>query len=221
MKEKKYQAVIFDKDGVIADSEYMNILAKHIQLKEAGIDVDWHYHDQFLGTTHEYMWTRMKEEFALPREVDYYIRQWAKVRSELIEKDGLKAMPGSINLIKRLKLAQIPIAVASSSNITDIEADLRALGISDIFNAVISGEQCQKGKPDPEIFLRAANALRIEPRNCVVIEDSTSGVAAAKAAGMRCIGYANPEAVKQDIHLADEIITDFEQLTVEYLMMGD
>lgn len=52
-------AVILDMDGVIADSEYLNVKAKHIQLKQAGIDVDWHYHDKFFGTTHEFMWTEM------------------------------------------------------------------------------------------------------------------------------------------------------------------
>lgn len=221
MEQKKYQAIIFDKDGVIADSEYCNVMAKHLQLKQAGVTVDWHYHDQFLGTTHEYMWTTMKEEFQLPEEVDFYIQQWAEVRKELIEKDGMKAIPGSIDLIKRIKEEGIPIAVASSSNVADIESDLQALGISGIFDAVISGEHCQKGKPDPEIFLKAAKALGIEPKNCIVVEDSTSGVEAAKAAGMKCIGYANPDAVKQDIHLADEIVTDFDKLTVDYLITGE
>lgn len=220
MERKKYQAVIFDKDGVIADSEYCNVMAKHLQLKQAGVTVDWHYHDQFLGTTHEYMWTTMKKEFQLPEEVDFYIQQWAEVRKELIEKEGMKAMPGSVELVKRIKLEGIPIALASSSNVEDIESDLQALGIHGIFDAVVSGENCQKGKPDPEIFLKAAEALGIEPENCIVVEDSTSGVEAAKAAGMKCIGYANPDAVKQDIHLADEIVTDFDKLTVEHLMAG-
>lgn len=220
MERKKYQAVIFDKDGVIADSEYCNVMAKHLQLKQAGVTVDWHYHDQFLGTTHEYMWTTMKKEFQLPEEVDFYIQQWAEVRKELIEKEGMKAMPGSVELVKRIKLEGIPIALASSSNVEDIESDLQALGIHGIFDAVVSGEHCQKGKPDPEIFLKAAEALGIEPENCIVVEDSTSGVEAAKAAGMKCIGYANPDAVKQDIHLADEIVTDFDKLTVEHLMAG-
>lgn len=219
MKEQKYQAVIFDKDGVIADSEYCNVMAKHIQLKQAGVNVDWHYHDQFLGTTHEYMWKTMKEEFHLTESIDYYIKQWAEVRKELIEKEGIRAMPGSIDLIKRIKSQGIPIAVASSSNVADIEADLQALGIDGIFDAIISGEHCQKGKPDPEIFLKAAKALGVKAKNCVVIEDSTSGVGAAKAAGMKCIGFAHPDAVKQDIHLADEIVTDFDKLTVDHLMV--
>ena len=220
MTQKRYQAVIFDKDGVIADSEYCNVMAKHIQLKQAGVEVDWHYHDQFLGTTHEYMWSKMKEEFQLPKEIDYYIKQWAEVRKELIEREGLKSMPGCIDLIKRLKSEGVLIAVASSSNIADIKADLHALNIDNMFDAVISGENCLKGKPDPEIFIKAARALGVAAEDCIVIEDSTSGVAAAKAAGMKCIGYAYPGAAKQDIRLADEIIADFNELTVVHLMTG-
>ena len=68
-------AVIFDMDGVIADSEYFNVKAKHLILKKAGIEVDWHYHDKFLGTTHEYMWAEMKKEFeSLDKEVPYETR---------------------------------------------------------------------------------------------------------------------------------------------------
>lgn len=174
-ERKKYDAVIFDKDGVIADSEYCNVMAKHILLKRAGIEVDWHYHDQFLGTTHEYMWTVMKEEFHLPEEVGYYVKQWSEVRKELIEKEGMKAMPGSVELIRKLKADRIPMALASSSNVTDIEGDLEAIGITGVFDAVISGEHCRKGKPD---------------------------------------------AIKQDLHMADEVITDFAQLSVQDILCG-
>ena len=129
-------------------------------------------------------------------------------------------MPGSVELIRKLKADRIPMALASSSNVTDIEGDLEAIGITGVFDAVISGEHCEKGKPDPEIFLKAAAALEIAPEKCVVIEDSESGVQAAKAAGMGCIGYANPDAIKQDLHMADEVITDFAQLSVQDILCG-
>jgi HAD superfamily hydrolase (TIGR01509 family) len=211
-------AVIFDMDGVIADSEYFNVKAKHIILHNAGVEVDWHYHDKFLGTTHEYMWTQMKEEFPqLKEEVRYYIDLWVKTRKELIQEEGLKPMPGVVNLIHRLKEKGLKLAVASSSLKEDIMENMDTFGITDCFDTFVSGSECENGKPDPEIFLRAAKALGKDPEECTVVEDSTAGVAAAKAAGMRCIGYAPEDAVKQDIHLADKIVVEFNEDVIKYI----
>lgn len=211
-------AVIFDMDGVIADSEYLNVKAKHILLQREGIEVDWHYHDQYFGTTHEYMWEKMKQEFSLKHEVPYYIHQWVVVRKELIEQEGMKPMPGVVSLIKQLYERNIPLAVASSSLKEDIVENMKTFGIEDCFEAFVSGSECEHGKPDPEIFLKAATVIGKKPEECVVVEDSTAGVQAAKKAGMKCIGYAPKDAVKQDIHWADTIMEDFAELTVEELL---
>lgn len=202
-------AVIFDMDGVIADSEYFNVKAKHIQLQQAGVETDWHYHDKFFGTTHEFMWTEMKKEFGLKKEVSYYIDQWVKVRKQLIEEEGLKLMPGVVDLIRGLKEKGFKLAVASSSLKEDIIENMNLFGIADCFDALISGAECENGKPDPEIFLKAAKALGRKPAECVVIEDSTAGIQAAKSAGMFCIGYAPEDAARQDISKADKVIKQF------------
>lgn len=211
-------AVIFDMDGVIADSEYFNIKAKHIILQNAGIEVDWHYHDKFLGTTHEYMWTEMKKEFPqLKEKIRYYIDLWVKTRKELIKEEGLKPMPGVVDLIQGLKEKGLKLAVASSSLKKDIMDNMDTFGITDCFDAFVSGSECEHGKPDPEIFLKAAKAIGKDPKECTVVEDSTAGVAAAKAAEMRCIGYAPEDAIKQDIHLADQIVTEFNEEVIKYI----
>lgn len=211
-------AVIFDMDGVIADSEYFNVKAKHIILQNAGIEVDWHYHDKFLGTTHEYMWTQMKKEFPqLTQEVPDYINLWVKTRKELIEAEGLKPMPGVVDLIHGLKEKGLKLAVASSSLKEDIMENMNTFGITDCFDGFVSGSECENGKPDPEIFLKAAKILKKDPKECTVVEDSQAGVFAAKAAGMRCIGYAPEDAIKQDIHLADQIVTEFNEDVIKYI----
>lgn len=210
-------AVIFDMDGVIADSEYFNVKAKHIQLQQAGVEVDWHYHDKFFGTTHEFMWTEMKKEFNLKEEVPYYIDQWVKVRKELIESEGLKPMPGVVDLIRGLKEKGLKLAVASSSLKEDIMSNMKLFGITDCFDAFVSGAECENGKPDPEIFLKAAAVLGKDPKECVVVEDSTAGVQAAKRAGMFCIGYAPENAVKQDISKADHIVNEFSEEVTKYI----
>ena len=181
-------AVIFDMDGVIADSEYFNVKAKHLILKRAGIEVDWHYHDKFLGTTHEYMWTEMKKEFeSLDKEVLYYIDQWVKTRKELIDQEGLKPMPGVVDLIRTLKEKGFHLAVASSSLKEDIMTNMNTFGITDCFEAFISGSECENGKP-------------------------------AKSAKMKCIGYAPEGAIKQDLHQADTVVKEFSDKLIEYIM---
>lgn len=110
------EAVIFDMDGVISDSEYVNVMATHRLLQRFGIDVDWHYHDQFLGTTCEFMWEKMKEEFGLSESVSYYVCEAKKERDQLILKEGLQPIPGATELIHRIHKVGIPMAVASSSS---------------------------------------------------------------------------------------------------------
>lgn len=212
-------AVIFDMDGVIADSEYFNVKAKHLILKQAGIEVDWHYHDKFLGTTHEYMWTEMKKEFeSLDKEVSYYIDQWVKTRKELINQEGLKPMPGVVDLIRILKEKGFHLAVASSSLKEDIMTNMNTFGITDCFEAFVSGSECENGKPDPEIFQKAAEAIGQKAANCIVVEDSEAGVKAAKSAKMKCIGYAPEVAIKQDLHQADTVVKEFSDKLIEYIM---
>lgn len=212
-------AVIFDMDGVIADSEYFNVKAKHIILQRNGIEVDWHYHDKFLGTTHEFMWTEMKKEFDQLREdVPYYIDLWVKMRKELIEEEGLKPMSGVVDLIHGLMEKGLKLAVASSSLKEDIMTNMDTFGITDCFDAFVSGSECENGKPDPEIFLKAADALGKAAEECVVIEDSEAGVQAAKSAGMHCIGYAPEDAIKQDLHKADQIVHEFSGEVVDHIL---
>ena len=215
----KINAVIFDMDGVIADSEYFNVKAKHLILKRAGIEVDWHYHDKFLGTTHEYMWAEMKKEFeSLDKEVPYYIDQWVETRKELIDQEGLKPMPGVVDLIRTLKEKGFHLAVASSSLKEDIMTNMNTFGITDCFEAFISGSECENGKPDPEIFQKAAEAIGQKAANCIVVEDSEAGVKAARSAKMKCIGYAPEGAIKQDLHQADTVVKEFSDKLIEYIM---
>src|SRR5690606_5174684 len=91
----------------------------------------------------------------------------------------------------------------------NIDLILQKLDIEKYFDFVVSGEQVVKGKPEPDIFLKVANHYSIHPKDCMVIEDSTNGVLAAKAANMFCVGYYNPSSGNQDLTKADLIIDSF------------
>lgn len=208
------EALIFDMDGVIVDSEPIWIASKQQMLQELGVNVPDTYHHQLFGTTLDFMWRRMKEEFNLPLSVDACIARGEAIRNEMLENEPIKAIPGAIELIERLSQGGIPLAIASSSSKADIEKAVTALGIKQHFRALVSGEECERSKPFPDVFLKAAQALEANPKNCLVIEDSVNGIKAAKAAEMMCLGFENPAFTKQDLSEADGIVRDFSELSV-------
>ena len=108
-------------------------------------------------------------------------------------------LDGIRKLLDELKSCGIKIGLASSSSKEFIELILNKLGVIEYFEVIISGEDVQKSKPAPDIFQKAAEALNVEPSNCLVIEDSGHGVKAAKLAEMKCIGFNNPNSGKQDL----------------------
>ncbi|MGT2932984.1 HAD family hydrolase [Streptococcus catagoni] len=203
--------VIFDMDGVIVDSEYTFLSSKTQMLLDRGIDTDQSYQYQFMGTTFAYMWTVMKEECRLKDSIEELINEMNQRREEMIARDGVRAVKGAISLIKYLKEKGYELALASSSPKADIERNLRELGISDYFQHLVSGEEVEHSKPQPDVFLKAAELLRADPKNCIVFEDTKNGSRAAKTAQMTCIGFANPDYPLQDLSACDYIFNDFSQ----------
>lgn len=121
-------------------------------------------------------------------------------------------MPGVEHLIKQLKKNEFPLALASSSYPEVIEIILQKTGLKHYFDVVVDSQMAGASKPEPDIFLLAAQKLGIQPERCVVIEDSTNGIEAAKSAGMYCVAYAGPGSELQDQSRADIIISDFGEL---------
>jgi beta-phosphoglucomutase-like phosphatase (HAD superfamily) len=118
-------------------------------------------------------------------------------------------------LIQSLFAEKFKLAIASSSHLETIEKVISKLDLSEFFQARISGTELKHSKPDPEIFIKAAEIVHSRPVECLVIEDSENGVKAAKAALMMCIGYQNPNSGAQDLHQADIIINTFEEINAE------
>ena len=136
---------------------------------------------------------------------------------ELALSGVLQAVPGSLDLIRRLREAGVPLALATSSWRRVVDAVLVQFGLTDTFQSVISGSELPKSKPDPAIYRLSAEALDTDPRDCVVLEDAAAGVAAAKGAGMYCIGFRNPHSGAQDLSRADEIVDDLTHVDITKL----
>ncbi|NCC77256.1 MAG: HAD family phosphatase [Clostridia bacterium] len=207
------EAVIFDMDGVIIDSEDSFLRSKQQLLSELGVEVDVSYHYAFFGTTSVYTWTTIKETFGLDLPVDQLIERANTLREAILREEGMRPIPGVLDLIRHLHTSGIRLAVASSSPMTDILHTVASFQVKDCFSTFASGGECQNGKPHPDVFLLAAERLGIDPAACLVIEDSRNGLLAAKAAGMACIAFANPDYVAQDLKEADRVVTRFADLT--------
>lgn len=212
------RAVLFDMDGVITDTERFYVDALMEKLGQEGVKVTPAELSDMFGSTQVYIWNRLKDRYHLTGAVEDYVDAVHEIRDRLIEEQGLLPMPGVLELIRNLHEAGVLLAVASSSPRETIEYNMELLGIRDCLDTIVSGLECEKGKPEPEIYLKAAANLGTHPDECVVIEDSSNGVKAGKAAGMYCHAYVPPQAYKQDVSSADNMLESFEGLSVEDIL---
>lgn len=210
MPTNKY--LIFDMDGVIVDSEAVNIASELAVLEKAGVRASFQEHTQYLGVTAEVTWADLKKKYSLPLDIADYIAQAAEETARYFEENDLQPISGIHHLIDWLLENGWHLAVASSSSRDTIDHHLKAIHLSEAFTTTVSTEEVGASKPAPDVFLKAAEYLGADPKECLVIEDSRNGSIAAKAAGMTCIGFANPDYPPQDLSICDSVVTDYEQL---------
>ena len=212
------QCVIFDMDGVIIESEPIHMACEKEIFNLLGINVSDEQHHSFIGTTDEILWSKIGEMYELPINVPHIIQLKKSLYMECLTKDNhLLPIPYIPELIANLHRNKFLLAVASSSPHEQIDYILTAFGIRNYFQSTVSGEDVKVGKPDPEIFLKAAELLDVSSESCVVIEDSYNGVTAAKDANMKCIGFRNPNSGSQDLSKADIIISTIPEITPELI----
>ena len=215
------KAVIFDMDGVLSDSEYIYVEKILEVLEEEGVHIKAEEINDIFGQSMIHLCTELKQRYRLPGAPAFYRDRVHDLRDKHIEEKGLYPMDGAVELVKSLHKRGVPIAVASSAPAETIQRNMNLFGIGSYIDQLVSGLECRKGKPDPEIYLRAAALLNTNPSDCLVIEDSSNGVAAAKNAGMFCYAFVPPKAVAQDISRADAILTTFVGLDPGQLLGTD
>lgn len=208
------QCVIFDIDGVIIDSEPIHMACEREIFRLLKISVSDEMHHTFIGTTDINMWTTIENSFELPIKVHEIIQLKKSLYLEYLKREVyLKPVPYVLNLIVDLYNRGFKLGIASSSSHEQIDFILNDFGIKKYFHTIICGDDVEKGKPDPEIFLKVCNQLEIKPENCLVIEDSYNGIIAAKNAGMKCLGYVNPNSGHQDLRKADLLAFSFKEIS--------
>ena len=182
------KAVIFDCDGVVVDSEPMLFELLAADLAQHGLPMPIAtLHHTFLGMTLQGLREKANAMGAsLPTDWcdDFYTRLYAQLRL------GTPLMPGILGVLDALDAAGIPYAMGSNGSAEKMQITLGQHGLIPRFKGLFSGQTLAKPKPAPDLYLHAAAALRVDPRDCIVIEDSPTGARAARLAGMRCMGYA-------------------------------
>jgi beta-phosphoglucomutase family hydrolase len=209
------KAVIFDMDGVIVDSEPFHWEVNKSLFSALGINVSEEYYRRFIGVSNTTMWTELKQTFGLALPVNELTDMQERGNIVFMRTNPVLPVPGVLDFINKLRKAQLPLALASSSPYSMIDIVLSSLRLTESFKVIVSGEDFKNGKPAPDIFLKTAMLLELTPQECLVIEDSMHGVHAAKAANMKCIGFANKNSGGQDLRQADVVISDFS--TFDYL----
>ena len=190
MPDAKVQAVIFDMDGVLTDSEPLINAAAIAMFKEKGLVPRPEDFLPFVGTGEDRYLGGVAEKYHFPIDIPSAKKRTYEIYLQLVPL-RLRSFPGAVALVRRCRVAGLRVAVASSADRIKIDANLRQIELPPAdWDAVISAENVLAKKPAPDIFLTAAAQLHLPPSACVVVEDAVNGVVAAKRAGMRCLAVA-------------------------------
>jgi HAD superfamily hydrolase (TIGR01509 family) len=209
------EAVVFDLDGVLLDSEHVWDEVRERLVEEHG----GRWHD---GAQREMMgmssleWSRyMHDELGVPEPPEEISAEVVR-RLEAIYRERLPAVPGAREAVERLA-ARWPLGLASSSNRELIELALELLGVTALFRATVSSEEVARGKPAPDVYLEAARRVGADPARAAAVEDSHNGILSAKAAGMRVLAIPNERFPPDEYALsqADVVLDSLTDLTAE------
>jgi HAD superfamily hydrolase (TIGR01509 family) len=209
------EAVIFDLDGVLLDSEQVWNQAKEQLVRERGGRWTEQAPRDMMGMSSLEWSAYLRDELGVDLEPDA-ISDDVVARLERIYREELPILDGAVEAVERLA-GHWPLGLASSSNREIIDLFLELSGLRQRFAVTISSEEVERGKPAPDVYLEAARRLEAEPSRCVAIEDSENGIRAAGAAGMRVLALPNPHYPPDEDALAaaDEVIGSLHELTPE------
>ncbi len=211
-------AVIFDNDGVLVDSEGISAVAFVQAAGEQDVVIDPGQMERYCGLTDTDIAADLATMGVGYLDLPSFEKRKRDLYFEMAGGDpGVRSFAGVRRLVESLRDARVPFAVASSGSKRKVAFNLERAGLADLFEHRVSAELVRRGKPDPEIFLKATQLLGMEPSRCVVIEDSINGLKAARAAGMIAVGVTTTFAADRLESYADYVVDSLADVTVEQL----
>ena len=211
------EAVVFDLDGVLLQSEEVWDAVRERYVRERGGRYDEQVQRAMMGMSAPEWSAYLHEEAEVPDEPAAINRDVVERMLEAYRRE-LPLLPGAVEAVRRAA-ATFPLALASSSNRAIFEEVLQLAGIAECFRATVSSEEVARGKPAPDVYLEAARRLEVPPERCAAVEDSHAGIRSARAAGLRVVAIPNASYPPDEeaLRLADAVIGSLDELTADVL----
>lgn len=216
MSDIQLQAVLWDLDGVIADTGIYHCRAWQEVFSQMNIEFTEKHFIKHFGQRNDTIIKDTVNETISQEALEAIADKKERTYRHLVD-DNIEALPGAIELLSSLWEHRIKSAIASSAPPENVKIILDGLSIEKYFDAIACGREVTEGKPSPQIFLLAAEKLKVEPAGCVVIEDAVAGVAGAKRAGMKCIAVVNNHP-RDKLKEADLIVASLESVSFNNLI---
>jgi len=207
------KAVIFDMDGVIVNSEPLHHLAYKKMFEEFQLDVSNSLYESFTGQSTHTICKQLCEIFNIYEDPNLLVQSKRKHFKVIFDNDtSFQMIDGALELIQDYFDNNITLVLASSASMTNIERIFEKFDLNKYFKSRISGADLKESKPNPEIFVKAAKLSGHSKDECIVIEDSTNGIIAAKSAGIYCVGYNSYNSKNQNYDNADLVISSLNEI---------
>jgi HAD superfamily hydrolase (TIGR01509 family) len=207
----QYRAVIFDMDGLLLDTETLWHESETDLFAQYGVEFTWDDKMAVIGTSYAFTAGYFADRLGLPRERGpELVEEMIRLMHERVLRQ-VEARPGAVELVERLRVLDgVRLGLASNSPRFLLDAALATAGLTQAFEVTVSSDDVEHSKPAPDIYLLACERLGVEPSEALALEDSPSGIAAAKAAGLTCI--AVPQFAETDVSAADRVVDSLEEL---------